>query len=119
MLEAYAGPDAWRAGVRAYMAEHAYGNATSDDLWRAIDKAAGKPVSTIARDFTTQPGVPLIHVATTGGELLLTERRLASDAQVQSVNVGQSEHEIEARNGVLSWRAPVRIQSALGRASCR
>ena len=40
MLETYAGPDAWRDGVRAYMAEHAYGNATSDDLWRAIDKAA-------------------------------------------------------------------------------
>ena len=66
MLEAYAGPDAWRDGVRAYMAEHAYGNATSDDLWRAIDKAAGKPVSAVARDFTTQPGVPLIHVAAGG-----------------------------------------------------
>ena len=117
MLEAYAGPDAWRDGVRAYMAEHAYGNATSDDLWRAIDKAAGKPVSTIARDFTTQPGVPLIHVASTGGELLLTERRLANDAQVQAVNIGQSEREIEARNGVISWRAPVRIQSAQGGAT--
>jgi aminopeptidase N len=114
MLEAYAGPDAWRDGVRAYMTEHAYGNATSDDLWRAIDKAAGKPVSTIARDFTTQPGVPLIHVATTGNEVVMTERRLANDAQVQSVNIGQSEHEIEARNAVLSWRAPVRVQSAQG-----
>jgi aminopeptidase N len=114
MLEAYAGPDAWREGVRAYMAEHAYGNATSDDLWRAIDKAAGKPISTIARDFTTQPGVPLIHVASTGGELVLTERRLANNDQVQSVNVGQSEREIEARNGVLSWRAPVRVQSTAG-----
>src|SRR5204863_6710521 len=60
------------------------------------------------------PGVPLIHVASTGGELVLTERRLANDAQVQSVNVGQSEREIEARNGVLSWRAPVRVQSTAG-----
>jgi aminopeptidase N len=117
MLETYAGPDAWRDGVRAYMAEHAYGNATSDDLWRAIDKAAGKPVSSIARDFTTQPGVPLIHVASTGGELVLTERRLANNDQAQSVNVGQSEREIEARNAVLSWRAPVRVQPARGGAA--
>jgi aminopeptidase N len=114
MLEAYAGPDAWRQGVRAYMAEHAYGNATSDDLWRAIDKAAGKPVSNIARDFTTQPGVPLIHVATTGAQLVMTERRLANNDQVESVNVGQSEREIAARNGVISWRAPVRVQSVEG-----
>ena len=119
MLEAYAGADAWRDGVRAYMAEHAYGVATSDDLWRAIDKAAGKPVSAIARDFTTQPGVPLIHVASTGGEAVLTERRLANDAQVASVNVGQSEYEIEARSAVTSWRAPVRVRLAGGPASTR
>jgi aminopeptidase N len=29
MLENYVGEDAWRAGVRAYMAKHAYGNTVS------------------------------------------------------------------------------------------
>jgi aminopeptidase N len=62
MLEAYVGPDTWRDGVRAYIKAHAYGNTVSDDLWRAIDKAAGEPVSVIAHDFTLQPGVPLIRV---------------------------------------------------------
>jgi aminopeptidase N len=62
MLEAYVGEDAWRSGVRSYMKAHAYGNTVSDDLWKQIEKAAGKPVTAIAHDFTLQPGVPLIRV---------------------------------------------------------
>jgi len=62
MLEAYVGEDAWRSGVRAYMKAHAYGNTVSDDLWKQIEKAAKKPVTAIAHDFTLQPGVPLIRV---------------------------------------------------------
>jgi len=62
MLEAYVGEDAWRNGVRAYMQAHAYGNTVSDDLWKQIEKAAKKPVTAIAHDFTLQPGVPLIRV---------------------------------------------------------
>jgi aminopeptidase N len=44
------------------MQAHAYGNTVSDDLWKQIEKAAGKPVTAIAHDFTLQPGVPLIRV---------------------------------------------------------
>jgi aminopeptidase N len=62
MLEAYVGENAWRSGVRSYMKTHAYGNTVSDDLWREIERAAGKPVTAIAHDFTLQPGVPLIRV---------------------------------------------------------
>ena len=115
MLEAYAGPDAWRDGVRAYLAEHAYGNATSDDLWRAIDKAAGKPISAVARDFTTQPGVPLIHVASSSAGTTFTETRLANDAQLQAVNVAQDRLDIETQTArILSWRAPMQIQELDG-----
>jgi aminopeptidase N len=62
MLEDYIGRDAWRAGVRAYINQHAYGNAVSDDLWRAVQAASGQPIVDIAHDFTLQPGVPLIRV---------------------------------------------------------
>jgi len=37
MLEAYVGEDAFRAGVRNYIAHHAYGNTVTDDLWREVD----------------------------------------------------------------------------------
>ena len=62
MLEGYVGADAWRDGVRRYIKAHAYGNAVSDDLWRAVEAAAGKPIMRIAHDFTLQPGVPMIRV---------------------------------------------------------
>lgn len=62
MLENYVGEDAWREGVRAYMEKHAYGNTVSADLWSAVQQAAGKPILDIARDFTQQPGVPMITV---------------------------------------------------------
>ncbi len=63
MLESYVGADAWRDGVRLYMKEHAYTNTRSDDFWRSIEKAAGKPITAIAHDFTLQPGIPLIKVS--------------------------------------------------------
>jgi aminopeptidase N len=63
MLEGYVGDDAWREGVRRYMKAHAYGNTTSDDLWREVEAAAGQPITAIAHDFTLQPGVPMIRVA--------------------------------------------------------
>ncbi|MCA1660985.1 MAG: M1 family metallopeptidase [Novosphingobium sp.] len=39
MLEAYAGADTWREGLRSYMAERKYGNAATEDLWRAVEAA--------------------------------------------------------------------------------
>ena len=96
MLETYAGSDAWREGVRAYIAEHAYGVATNNDLWRAVDKAAGKPVSTVARDFIDQPGVPLISVSSQPSGVKLTQGRFSADG---------------APNATLTWRTPVLLRS--------
>lgn len=62
MLENYLGADTWRDGVRRYIKDHAYGNTVSDDLWHAMETVTNKPVTTIAHDFTLQPGVPLIRV---------------------------------------------------------
>ena len=63
MLEAYTGSDNWRAGVRSYMKRHAYANTVTDDLWREMEAASGKPIAQIAHDFTLQPGIPLVKVS--------------------------------------------------------
>src|SRR6185295_13396269 len=62
MLEDYVGETAWRDGVRAYIRAHRLGNTQSDDLWRAVETAARRPITAIAHSFTLQPGVPLIRV---------------------------------------------------------
>ena len=59
-IEAVAGEDAFRAGVRRYMREHAYGNTVSDDFWRALQEGSGPAVATLAHQLTLQAGVPLI-----------------------------------------------------------
>ncbi|MEO6389150.1 MAG: M1 family aminopeptidase [Croceibacterium sp.] len=74
MLEAYAGEDTWRDGIRQYIRQHRYGNTTSDDLWQAAEQAGAAGITQIAHDFTLQPGVPLVRAeaACRGGETALT-----------------------------------------------
>jgi aminopeptidase N len=62
MLESFLGEDVFRDGIRRYMAEHAYSNATTVDLWNSLSKASGKPVADIAAGWTEQPGFPVVKV---------------------------------------------------------
>lgn len=77
MLENYLGEAAFRDGIRAYMTAHAYGNSTTADLWRALERSSHKPVTEIAASFTEQDGVPLILAETTcnGGAQQLSLRQ--------------------------------------------
>jgi aminopeptidase N len=52
LLEDYLGEDAFAAGIRVYMREHAFSNATTVDLWHALDAASGKAVTAIASAHT-------------------------------------------------------------------
>ena len=64
MLEAYLGPETFRAGVNAYLQQHAYGNATASDFWSAQAQVSKKPVDKIMPTFVEQPGPPLVSVLT-------------------------------------------------------
>jgi aminopeptidase N len=80
MIEAYAGADDFRTGIRKYLAAHAYGNATTAELFQAIQASSGKPIVNIGNDFTHQAGVPLIKESDAGGVLSLTQGRFGLDA---------------------------------------
>jgi len=60
MFETYVGSDVFLRGVRQYIKEHAFGNATSGEFAAAIGKAAGKDVSTAFATFLDRPGAPEI-----------------------------------------------------------
>jgi puromycin-sensitive aminopeptidase len=62
MVEGYVGSDAFRRAINAYLQAHAYGNATSEDLWTAVASASGRPVDRIMPAFIRQPGVPLVEL---------------------------------------------------------
>ena len=63
MVESYVGAETFRKGVNAYLQEHAYKNATSEDFSKALAASSGKPVERILPTFVNQPGVPLVDVS--------------------------------------------------------
>jgi aminopeptidase N len=97
MLESHVGEDVWQQGVSNYIRAHAYGNAVTDDLWREVDAVSPQPVTRIAHDFTLQPGVPLIRVAS-----------VTCNAGRTSVLLDQDEFTRDRPNKVaLHWHVPV------------
>jgi len=106
MFEAYLGEDAFRAGVRRYIADHAYGNTTSDDLWRDMDPASpAKPITAMAHAFTLQTGVPLIReldAGCTGGR--------------ESVDLAQDRLVEDGPALPTAWPVPVNVAPVAGQA---
>ena len=75
MLESFLGENAFRDGIRRYVAAHKYSNSTTVDLWNALSDASGKPVGEIAAAWTEQPGFPVIKVKRDGEKVSLTQER--------------------------------------------
>jgi aminopeptidase N len=93
MIENYVGARAFRTGVNAYLARHAYSSATSEDFWAAITTVSGKPIDRILPTFVNQPGVPLVDVSLAcqegGSTLTVRQRRFFLDpAQTNATRTG-------------------------------
>ena len=55
MIHAVVGEEPFYSGLQAYMAQFKYGNARTNDLWAAWEKASGKPIGTIITLQTPMP----------------------------------------------------------------
>jgi aminopeptidase N len=106
MLEAFAGEDTWRDGIRRYMKRHAYGNTVTSDLWRAVEEAGAKGLQEVAEDFTLQAGVPLVRASATcrNGSTAL------SLAQGQFSRDQQDKFAADPGN----WKVPMTVRAADG-----
>ena len=107
MLEGFAGENVWRDGIRAYMRKFAYRNTRTTDLWAAIEGAGAKGLVTVASDFTSKPGIPLIEVT---GSSCVNGKTVATINQAQFSN---DRKDAVAANP-LSWHVPVRASVAGG-----
>ena len=104
MLETYLGEDAFRAGVRRYMRDHAYSNTVTDDLWSAMDTGSSHPITAIAHDFTLQAGVPMV-----------TEDRAVCEKGRTVATLGQSRFAVDQNSKTNTvWRVPVTIANLAG-----
>src|SRR5213593_4183546 len=107
MLEQYLGAHVFRDGVRAYLTQHAYGNADTGDLWAALGKASRQPIPDVMDGWIFKPGYPLVSARLEGRELVLTQQRFTYlpeplDGAEPSGEPGQR------------WRVPVQIRTQAG-----
>ncbi len=104
MLEQFLGEAPFRQGLTNYLREHSYGNARTEDLWRALEAASGQPVRALMGTWTRQTGHPLIDVQMT---------RRNGDARIA---LSQSRflygHILRASKEKTRWKVPVRIARA-------
>ena len=103
MLESYLGPDKFQSGIQVYLKKHAYGNATSSDLWKALAEVSQQPVDKIMPTFVQQAGAPMIVVT-------------ARCAQMQTyVQMGQQrffeDRALFGAGGEELWQVPVCLKS--------
>ena len=95
MLEQFLGEETFRDGIRRYLADHAYANTVTHDLWSALESASDAPVGHIMDAWILRGGHPALNVARSGDTLALTQRR--------AVPLGADE--AEAR----TWPIPARL----------
>jgi aminopeptidase N len=101
MLESYLGEDVFRQGIRAYIKNRAYSNATAADLWNALAEASGKNVPAVAAPWIEKPGFPLVSVTAacdSSGNRSVTLRQKRFLLTDGSANGAQ-------------WQVPLRIRS--------
>ncbi|MDQ2879130.1 MAG: M1 family metallopeptidase [Pseudomonadota bacterium] len=119
MMESTLGPDVFRAGIRRYMAKYNHRNTDTDQLWAELSAASGKPVATVAHDFTLQGGVPLVTLTgekCVGGmtQATLTQGRFGYDApskkrQVWHVPLTMSVIGGPVKSAIVSGAAPTTV----------
>ena len=105
MFESFVGPAAFQRGIRRYMRDHAWGNATADDLLIALSVEGGRDIGPAFKTFLDQPGVPLVSAepACKGGapRIHLTLRRFvpAGSTAADSVLADPRLREVRRREG--------------------
>jgi len=85
MIQSFVGPEAFRDGISEYLRDHQNGNATSDDLWAALEEESGRPVAPVMRAWVERAGHPKITLRQVGPDVELTQERfsLVGDAPAE------------------------------------
>ena len=76
MLEQYLGAEPFRRGISEYLADHAYGNTETTDLWDALENATGEPVRRIADTWIFQGGHPVLTVTSGDANTILISQSI-------------------------------------------
>ncbi|CED82191.1 Puromycin-sensitive aminopeptidase and related aminopeptidases [Phaffia rhodozyma] len=83
MIAGIVGEDKFLRGVSVYLKTHAYSNATTQDLWKAIQEASGVDIPKIADAWIQKIGHPLVTATEKDGKLHMQQNRFLATGNVQ------------------------------------
>jgi puromycin-sensitive aminopeptidase len=101
MLAEYIGEKDFREGLRMYLKKHAHGNTVTEDLWKAFEKASGKPVSAFMKQWTAEGGFPVVKVHEKGDVLTFEQSRFFMSPLSKA----------KAKSKTL-WKVPIAIETS-------
>ncbi|CAG8028672.1 unnamed protein product [Penicillium nalgiovense] len=78
MLSVHLGRETFLRGVADYLKSHAYGNATTNDLWSALSKASGQDVHSFMDPWIRRIGFPVVTVTEEPGQITVSQSRFLS-----------------------------------------
>lgn len=84
MLSNHLGVEVFLRGVSEYLKAHAYGNATTKDLWKALSDSSGKDVETFMDPWIRKLGYPLLTVAEEPGQIGVRQTRFLLTGDVKA-----------------------------------
>lgn len=98
MLAAHLGVETFLKGISIYLKAHAYGNATTNDLWAAVSEASGQDVNSLMESWIRKIGFPVLTVAEEPGQISITQSRYLSTGDVT------------AEEDQVTWWVPLNFQ---------
>jgi len=105
MFEAWIGEAAFRKGVRRYLEEHRWGNATARDFLATVAGKGRPEVVAAFTSFLDQPGVPLVTAELVCKDGAAPALRISQRRYLPQGSTGSSEQ---------TWRIPVCARWASG-----
>ncbi|XP_009930430.2 glutamyl aminopeptidase [Opisthocomus hoazin] len=76
MLRDWITPDLFQKGCQAYLKNHHFQNAKTDQFWEALEEASNKPVKEVMDTWTRQMGYPVLEM---GSNSVFTQKRFLLD----------------------------------------
>lgn len=74
MIESFMGKSAFRDGIRDYLKANSYSNATSKDLWDALNRHSDYNVNEVMESWINLGGHPVVSVKKDGENLTLNQK---------------------------------------------
>jgi aminopeptidase 2 len=109
MLESFLGTEKFRLGVSAYLKKHQFSNATTIDLWTALQQSSGIDVVTLMSGWVLEMGYPVLKITEESFDESKNELTLSLQ-QNRYLNSG----DVTAEDDKVTWFVPIQVLTQHG-----